>query len=80
METKIKKWGNSLAVRLPKNIIKEGSLKEGSDVLIAASKKGITIRKVTRKKKSFKEKLSQVTPENVHSVNEWGTALGKEIW
>lgn len=45
MTTKVQKWGNSLAVRIPKEMIRRLALKEGSDVLVREDKDMITIRR-----------------------------------
>jgi len=36
----VSKWGNSLAVRLPKTLVEELGLKEGDELEVVASKKG----------------------------------------
>jgi len=43
--TKLKKWGNSLAVRLPKDMTRELALKEGSSILVRQEKDVIIIRR-----------------------------------
>ena len=43
MTTKVQKWGNSLAVRLPKEMIKQLALKEGSGVVVRHDKDTIII-------------------------------------
>lgn len=45
MTTKVQKWGNSLAVRIPKEMIKRLALKEGSDVMVHEDKEAIVIRR-----------------------------------
>ena len=45
MTTKIKKWGNSLAVRLPQEMVRRLSLREGSDVMIREENARSIIRK-----------------------------------
>ena len=45
MPTTIQKWGNSLAVRLPKEIIRHLALKQGSGVLVRHDKDTIIIRR-----------------------------------
>ena len=45
MTTKIKKWGNSLAVRLPKEMIRRLALKEGSAVFVREVRDTIIIRR-----------------------------------
>ena len=43
--TKIKKWGNSLAVRIPKYLAERIALKEGSDVVVHKEREAIIIRR-----------------------------------
>lgn len=45
MITKVQKWGNSLAVRIPKEMIQRLALKEGSDVVMREDKETIIIRR-----------------------------------
>ena len=45
MPTKVKKWGNSLAVRLPKDIMRHLALKEGSGVVVRHDRDTIIIRR-----------------------------------
>ncbi len=42
--TRIQKWGNSLAVRLPKDIAKRLQLKEGSTVLVTQEDASVRIK------------------------------------
>lgn len=45
MTTKLKKWGNSLAVRLPKEMIRHLALREGSNIVVREYKNTIIIRR-----------------------------------
>jgi len=45
MTTKLQKWGNSLAVRLPKDMTRHLSLKEGSSILVRQDRDAIIIRR-----------------------------------
>lgn len=45
MTTTIQKWGNSLAVRLPKEIIRQLALKQGSGVIVRHDRDAIIIRR-----------------------------------
>lgn len=45
MTTKLKKWGNSLAVRLPKEMIRRLALREGSNIVVREYKNAIIIRR-----------------------------------
>lgn len=76
------RWGNSLAVRLPKELAEELGLSEGVE-LDAEVEKG-TLRAVPRRKRSGRRTLSELvkgmTPENRHEATDWGPPVGKEIW
>jgi antitoxin MazE len=41
LNMKIAKWGNSLAVRIPKDVVEELGLTEGDDVEIEAGRVGV---------------------------------------
>ena len=64
METIIKKWGNSLGVRIPNLIVRELSLKNGSIVEIKDNGSEIIIKPAQRTKLS--EMLSQINEQNIH--------------
>ena len=67
METTIRKWGNSLAVRLPKHVAKKLALREGSRVQMRERTADVVISPAGQKHLSRKEMLRTVTPENRHS-------------
>lgn len=76
---KIVRWGNSMAVRLPKVVLRDAGLQEG-DILIFNAKNGAIVAKPAKKKPALKELLAKVTPENVHEEIDWGKPRGKETW
>ena len=76
MEQTLKKWGNSLAVRLPQSIARKLNLKEGSKV--EAKLEGERI--VIVPKKGLNELLERITPENLHGEVDWGKREGNEVW
>jgi len=80
MKTKIKKWGNSLAVRLPKRTVDFLDLKENSFVVFDYNKNQIVIRPDKRRVFSLKELTDKITKENRHKETNWGDSVGKEIW
>ena len=80
METKIKKWGNSLAVRLPQSIAQRLALKAGSIVEMSEKKKTIVIQSAPKVHKSLKELVAMIRPENLHKNVDWGKPRGKEVW
>ena len=66
MQSIIKKWGNSLGLRIPKNITGEVGLEENTTVEVRVSKGRIVIEPL-KKEKSLEELLSQVNEQNVHN-------------
>jgi antitoxin MazE len=83
MTTKVQKWGNSLAMRLPKELAKNFNLKAGMSVIFIDKVYGFEVRAEVKKKKpkyTLKELLKGITPENVHPETDWGKPMGKEIW
>ena len=83
MYTNIQKWGNSQAVRLPKNILEAISLKENDRVEIVASGGDIIIKKTARSrraKKSLEERFQNYTGDYKCAEFEWGNPVGKEVW
>ena len=64
METIVKKWGNSLGIRIPSLIVRELSLKDGSFVDISDNGNEITIRPM--KKNRLSEMLSEINEQNLH--------------
>jgi antitoxin MazE len=79
-ETRISKWGNSLAVRIPHSIAKEARLSEGDFLAMDLDRDGNIVLRSPRKKYELSELVSRITPRNRHRETEWGPARGKESW
>ncbi|NBD16321.1 MAG: AbrB/MazE/SpoVT family DNA-binding domain-containing protein [Cyanobacteria bacterium] len=81
MTTSIKKWGNSLAVRIPQAIAQQAHLEEGSNVSFSISEEGLIVLIPQHKKKyTLDELLEGVTPEDFEGEFDWGDPVGEEIW
>lgn len=78
MQIQLKRWGNSLGLRIPKGIADAAGLKADDAVSIDASQDGFIVKKA-RRKYVLAELLSKVTPENRHDVVDWGGPKGKEL-
>ncbi len=79
MKSVVQKWGNSLALRIPKAMAEHIKVREGAPVEITGEKGGLWIR-TSKTKKTLKELLANVTPENLHGETQTGHVVGKEIW
>lgn len=79
MKTKIQKWGNSLGVRLPKNIAEQKDLREGLGVSVFMKNNQIVIEPI-EEEVSLKALLADVSVENMHDETDWSEARGNEVW
>jgi antitoxin MazE len=79
MRTSIAKWGNSLAVRLPRQVADAANLQEGSEVEISVDNGKLTIA-AKRPKYQLSELLAEYKPKHRHSEQDWGKRKGKEEW
>lgn len=76
----VKKWGNSLAVRIPTVVIQDLGLSENSSIQIISNGKSATIQPNKHKKPTLKELVAAITSENRHDEVDWGRPMGKEVW
>ncbi|MFZ0298095.1 MAG: AbrB/MazE/SpoVT family DNA-binding domain-containing protein [Candidatus Sulfotelmatobacter sp.] len=73
----IVKWGNSLAVRIPKPVAEEAGVREGDPIVIEAAAGQISLRRKQRIP-TLKELVAQITPENRYEETPTGAERGKE--
>jgi antitoxin MazE len=79
MKTQLVKWGNSLAVRIPKPVVEEARLKEGDTLEIASAAEGqVELRRPTRIP-TLAQLVARITPENRYSQVSVGAEVGKEV-
>jgi len=80
MEIRVKKWGNSLTLRIPKLLADEVGLEYDSQVEISIVDKKLVIVPVVESEFSLEHLLSQVTKDNLHNEVDTGIAVGGEVW
>jgi antitoxin MazE len=80
MKTRIQKWGNSLALRIPKSFADEIGLEQNSSVQLMLKKGTLVVTPEAEHKWTLEELLSEVTEDNIHHEWETGPARGEEIW
>jgi antitoxin MazE len=78
MEVTISRWGNSLGLRVPQDLARQASLKEGSAVDLRMEKGRIVIIP-SRKRYKLSDLLVGMTPQAMHEAYDWGDDLGREI-
>jgi antitoxin MazE len=83
METELARWGNSLAVRIPKEALQRAGLREGDSLTLSSTRKGEIQLRSRRKRKpkslTLEQMVARITPENMHSRLDWGPPQGKEL-
>ena len=80
MRTVVQKWGNSLALRIPKSFAIEVGLQRETSVEISMAKGKLVITPIAKPKLSLKKLLAKVTKENIHHEIDTGPAMGDETW
>ena len=80
MKTRVQKWGNSLALRIPKSFAAEVGLQRETTVELALAGGRLVITPIARPKLTLKQLLAKVTKENLHHEIDTGYAVGNETW
>ncbi len=80
MITTIRKWGNSLALRIPKNLAEDVQIKEGSSVQLSVRKGRLVVTPLNGKEYSLEELVADIKPSNLHEEQEFGAHTGREVW
>ena len=80
MLTKIQKWGNSLALRIPKAFALDAQLEKGSLVEVSLVDGQIVIKPIAQESWTLEQLLDGVTSKNLHRETDTGDAIGNEVW
>ena len=80
MRVEIQKWGNSLAVRIPKAIAVESKISQGSEVDLTLEKGRVVLTPVKPPEYSLEELLAGVSRDNLHEEVNTGETLGRKAW
>ena len=79
MQTKVQKWGNSLALRIPKSFALSMNIKQNEVVDLFIGDGKLIVTPITKKEYSLKELLADVTEDNLHGEFDTGMPMGKEL-
>jgi antitoxin MazE len=79
VRTRVQKWGNSLAVRIPKPFAEGAGLRPSSEVEVSLEKGEVRLSPV-RPRWKLRQLLSKVTKRNLHTEVDSGPAVGREAW
>jgi antitoxin MazE len=80
MQTRVQRWGNSLAIRIPKAFADQAGVAQHSLVDLSIVEGQLVVTAVTPPSPSLDELLTGVTDDNLHGEATWGDAVGREAW
>ena len=80
MTTKVQRWGNSLALRIPKSFAKDVHLENGATVNLSIDDGRLVVEPSPKTKYSLNELLKNITPDNLHKEISTGKPRGREAW
>ena len=80
MKATIQKWGNSLALRIPKAVAAELGLARDSRVYLTMAKKTLVVTPAPKAPPRLEDLLEQVTSDNIHGEADLGSPVGREVW
>jgi antitoxin MazE len=80
LRTNLQKWGNSLAVRIPRAYAKEANMTSGTLVEMTLEKGKLVIVPVAEPEYFLEALISGVTKKNLHREIGWDSPLGQEVW
>jgi antitoxin MazE len=84
MKVEFLKWGNSLALRVPKAFAQEIGARVGraANMEVRDGKLVVEIPKPKRSRRRYtlEHLVAGITPENRHLELEWGPHVGNEVW
>jgi antitoxin MazE len=80
MHTQIAKWGNSLALRIPKALAQQVRWQEGDRLELVVNENGEVLLRPAKPAYRLEDLVAGITPDNRHSETAWGQAQGVEAW
>lgn len=80
MKAQLKKWGNSLAVRIPKPVAEAAKLCQGDRLEFKVPGPGAIQIRSAKSKPTLAQLIRGINPENRHAETDWGQPVGNELW
>jgi antitoxin MazE len=80
MRATVRKWGNSLALRIPSGLAEDARLSDGAEVDIAVRNGRLVVEPVAAPEVSLEQLVAGITPENLHREQFADGPRGAEAW
>lgn len=79
MKTRVHRWGNSLAVRIPRSLAADAQLVQGTLVDLSLVDGQVVVTPLEEPGPTLDELLAGVTDDNLHPEWDTGPAVGREV-
>jgi antitoxin MazE len=79
MRSRVSRWGDSLAIRIPASVAREVRVEAGDSIELQVEDGHLVITPV-RRTYTLDELVAGITDENRHDGTEWGSPVGAEAW
>jgi len=80
VRVRVQKWGNSLALRIPKPFAADAGVKEGAIVDMSVVEGRLVAAPVRVRRARLRDLLDKVTKANLHDEVDTGAPVGREAW
>jgi antitoxin MazE len=80
MKTAVQRWGNSLAIRIPRAFAQETRLGNGTEVDLQLKAGTLVISRAQTNRYRLSDLLAKVRKTHKHGETEWGGPAGREVW
>ena len=80
MKTKIQKWGNSLALRIPKAFASEAKIRQSTVVDVSLVDGKLVVKPFSAPRYTLEQLVQGIRKDNLHAEVDWGQPTGKEVW
>jgi antitoxin MazE len=80
MRVQVQKWGNSLALRIPRPFAEDADVRAGTLLDLCVSEGRLVAAPIRRRPASLKQLLTKVTKRNLHGEVDSGPPVGRESW
>ena len=78
MKTTAQKWGNSLAIRVPRSVAEQAGLRIKDSLEIEVQEGALVLKPLLRRVYRLEDLVRRITPRNVHEAIDFGGQAGRE--
>lgn len=79
MKTTAQKWGNSLAIRVPKSVAVQVGIQEQDELEIEVQDGNVVLKPQLQRVYRLEDLVKQITPKNLHGETDAGIPVGRAI-